>query len=122
MISVADYKVLRDAPFDLDEGGRKELTFDVPADQLAAQPLIVSYQARPLSLSLNGDDFVEVSVSIAFQKEIDRLRLRENTVHGLWEVFSENLTSDTLKEGVVFKSHHGRVRISDVIVWFQRKI
>jgi hypothetical protein len=92
----------------------------VPAAELAAQSLIVAYQARPLSLS-GAADFVELSVSIRFQKEIDRLKLREDTIHGLWEVFSHTLTSDILKEGVVFQSHHGRVRISDVVVWFQRK-
>ena len=67
-------------------------------------------------------NLVEFSVPIKFQQEIDRVTLRENTVHGLWEVFPHTLTSDVLKETLVFQSHHGRVRISDVVVWFQRKI
>jgi hypothetical protein len=118
--SLADYKVVRDDTFDLAEGERRELLFDIAPDELAAQPLIVAYKARPLSLA--GTDFVELSVALKFQQEIDRVTLRADTVHGLWEVFPHTLTSDTLKEILVFRSHHGRVRISDVVVWFQRRV
>ena len=114
----ADYKVIRDDHFDLDEGERRELVFDVPADELADQPLIVAWKSRPLSIESTGS--VEISVALKFQVEIDRITLREDTVHGLWEVFPHGLTSDLLKETLIFESHRGRVRISDVIVWFQR--
>jgi hypothetical protein len=43
----ADYKVVRDDHFDLDEGERRELVFDLPPDQPADQPLIVAWKSRP---------------------------------------------------------------------------
>jgi hypothetical protein len=60
MASAASFEVLQDGTFDLDEGERKELSVDVPADQLAARSLIVAYRARPLSVD-GDDDFVEIS-------------------------------------------------------------
>jgi hypothetical protein len=114
----ADYKVVRDDHFDLDEGERRELLFDLPPDQLADQPLIVAWKSRPLSIESTGD--VEISVALKFQAEIDRITLREDTVRGLWEVFPHGLTSDSLKETLIFESHRGRISISDVVVWFQR--
>ena len=116
----ADYKVVRDDAFDLDEGEARELLFDVSADVLAAQPLMVAYKARPLSIT-DETGSIELSVSIKFKEEIDRVVLRGDTVHGLWEVFPHTLTSALLEETLVFRCHHGRVRLSDVIVWFQRK-
>ena len=35
---------------------------------------------------------------------------------------AHELTSAILVETVIFAVHHGSVRISDVIVWFQRKV
>ena len=121
MNPIADYKVVRDGTFDLDEGEERELSFDVSPDVLAAEPLIVAYKVRPVSIEQDENDFVELSLSLAFHGEIDRVTLRENTVHGLWEVFPHTMTSAILEEALVFHCHHGRVRISDVIVWFQRK-
>jgi hypothetical protein len=67
MVSIADYKVLRDSTFDLDEGERKELVFDVPSAELATESLIVAYQARPLSVD-SDEDFVELSVALASRR------------------------------------------------------
>jgi hypothetical protein len=61
MASAASFEVQQDGTFDLDEGERKELSVDVPADQLAARSLIVACRARPLSGD-GDDDFVEISL------------------------------------------------------------
>lgn len=82
MNPTADYKVVRDGTFDLDEGEARELRFDVSPDVLAAQPLIVAYKVRPLSIE-NDSGSVELSLTLKFQQEIDRVTLREDTVHGL---------------------------------------
>lgn len=120
MPAVADYKVLRDATFDLEEGQEHQITFDLPG-ALADAKLILAYQARPFAFS-GLQTLATIDVGFQFQQHVDTVTIRGETVHGLWETFSRSAVNTDIPNTLVFKSTQGKVRISDVVLWFQRSI
>ncbi|WP_230971491.1 hypothetical protein [Nitrogeniibacter aestuarii] len=119
MTSMADYIVLRDSPFTLEPGESKELSCFLP-DDIANAKLIIAYKARALSSPPLGPG---TTLSIRpghMPGNIETIELNDGSVHGLWETFPVSLTSTLLKNIFVFTSEGGRMRISDVILWFQR--
>ena len=118
MATRADYKVLRDDPFDLTDGQERELAFDLP-DDLSDNMLIVAYKARPIT----GPPFQPVTtieVSLRSQQHVDTVTLRGDTVHGLWETFPRLAVNTDITNRLVFRVTVGSARISDVIIWFRR--
>lgn len=118
MVTYADYKVLRDDPFDLIAGQERELPFDLP-DDLSDNMLIAAYKARPTT----GPPFqpeTTIDVSLRFQQHVDTVTIRGNTVHGLWETFPRAAVNTDITNRLVFKVTVGSARISDVIIWFRR--
>jgi len=119
MTTMADYIVLRDQPFVLEPGASRELSCDLPGD-LAEVPLIIAYKAQALSSPPLGPGTTLTITPRHATGTIESIALTDGGVHGLWETFSANKASTVLKNIFVFTSETGRVRISDVILWFQR--
>lgn len=126
MATIADYSVLRDGAFDLESGEERELpSFFAPQDIVPGTNLakaILSYKARPLQQPPFAP-YVELDISLKYQAlDIEEVVLKGDTVHGLWEAFPADRLSTLVANVFVFRSNSGRVRISDVILWYQRDI
>ena len=126
MPTIADYSVLRDGSFDLDSGERKELApFFPPSDLVpgtAKAKALLYYKARPLPQAPFAAQ-VHLRIILKVQNlEIEDIRIKDDSVRGLWEAFSAAELSSTVGNVFVFKSDSGKVRISDVVLWYQRDI
>ena len=123
MARVADYFVVHVAPFDVGPGGESPaMVFTVHTDAVVdrsdAAP-VLGYQCRPLSdepaalrIDISGDSIEHVTVSV-------------NTVRAMWKTFDGNLLHPGLgaDNNVKFRNTGaGSIRISDVIVWYQRNV
>jgi hypothetical protein len=120
MPTVADYIVLRDNHFDLDHEQEREIAFDLP-DQLSNVKLVLAYQARPIA-SPPFQAVSKIDISLKFQQHIDTVTIRGDTIHGLWETFPRLAVNTDITNTLIFKSLSGTVRISDVVLWFQRNV
>jgi hypothetical protein len=126
MAIIADYAVLRDGTFDLDGGQIKELEPFFPPDDLAPgtgqSKAILCYKARPLPQSPFSPQ-VDLKITLKFQNlNIETVRIKDDTVRGLWEAFSAAELSTTVGNVFIFSSESGKVRISDVVLWYQRNV
>lgn len=120
MKTLADYTVLHDGVFDLEEGDTKEFVLNLPKD-LANNPLILAYQARAFAFSgLQTKATLNISLDIQ-NDSLDTVTLRGDSIHGLWETFRRNQLSDIVNNVIEFKAKKGKIRISDVVLWYQRK-
>lgn len=123
MARVADYFVIHREPFDVEPGGESgAMVFTVHSDAVVdradAAP-VLSYQCRPLSdepaalrIDISGDNIEHVIVSV-------------NTVRAMWKTFDGHLLHPGLgvDNNVKFRNTgEGSIRVSDVIVWYQRNI
>jgi hypothetical protein len=123
---VADYRVIRDGHFDLDENEEFSLpAFFMPEDfsdgAFESNPVLM-WKARPLSGSQPAH---EATIRVRLDPiggTMDTTTIRGNTVHGLWEVMDRSKFSKSVNNIFVFRSESGRVRISDVVLWYQRGI
>jgi hypothetical protein len=126
MATIADYMVLRDGTFDLESGESRELAPFFPPDDLvqgsSSANAILCYKARPLPQAPFTPQ-VDLKITLKFQAfEIETVQIQDDTVRGLWEVFPAAQLSSTVGNVFVFRSESGRVRISDVVLWYQRNI
>lgn len=126
MPTIADYAVLRDGTFDLESGEELELAPFFPPDDLvpgtAKAKAILCYKARPLPQAPFSPS-ADLKISLKFQLlNIESIKITGDTVRGLWEAFSADELSKTVGNVFIFKSESGRVRISDVVLWYQRNI
>ncbi len=124
--TLADYAVLRDGTFDLDNGEERELNPFFPPNDLVAgtgkAKAVLCYKARPL----HNPPFtpqVDLEISLKFQLlGIETVTIKGDHVRGLWEAFSAAELSSTVGNVFIFRAAAGRVRISDVILWYQRRV
>lgn len=126
MPTIADYSVLRDGSFDLESGHQRELDPWFPPSDLVpgtgTAKAILSYKARPLPQAPFSPQ-VDLKISLKFQGlSIETVTIKGDSVRGLWEAFPANKLSSTVGNVFIFRSQSGRVRISDVILWYQRNI
>lgn len=126
MPTIADYTVLSDGTFDLSSGQEKELAPFFPPDDLvpgtAKAKAILCYKARPLPQAPFSPQ-VDLKISLKFQNlNIETVTIKDDSVRGLWEAFSAAELSSTVGNIFIFKSQSGKVRISDVVLWYQRNI
>jgi len=123
MARVADFFVVRRETFDVEPGGESgAMVFTIHSDAVlnhADAAPVLSYQCRPLSddsavlrIDVSGDSIEHVTVSV-------------NTVRAMWKVFDGHLLHPGLgaDNNVKFRNTgEGSIRISDVIVWYQRNV
>jgi hypothetical protein len=126
MATIADYLVLRDGTFDLESGEHLELDPFFPPDDLVtgsgSANAILCYKARPLPQAPFTPQ-VDLKILLKFQNlEIETVTIQDDSVRGLWEVFPAGKLSSTVGNIFIFESESGRVRISDVVLWYQRNI
>lgn len=126
MPTVADYAVLHDGTFDLNSGEERELQPFFPPDGFVRgtnlAKAILAYKARPLQQPPFSPQ-AELRVSMKFQQvTVETVTIRNDTVRGLWEAFSAADFGETVGNIFIFRSLSGRVRISDVILWYQLRI
>ena len=121
MPKLATYKVLKDGTFSLDSGESKEISFSLPNDLASDANLILAYQARPLP-NPPFQQVVTISTRLEFQADIDSLTIRGDTIHGLWEAFPRSAVNTDISNTVIFEAENGKVRISDVILWYKRVV
>jgi hypothetical protein len=124
MPSVADYTVLRDGSFDLIETESFELPpWSAPSNFVAgtnkARPIIM-YKARPLPNS-PFSPFAKINVRDKFGAvSFDTVTLRGDTVHSLFEcIQGDDIESTIVNTFFEFRCLQGKVRISDVVLWYQ---
>lgn len=123
MARIADYFVVRRAPFDIgpgEESAAMKFTIhsDLAANRTDAAP-VLSYQCRPLSdqpatlrIDISGDNIEQVTVSV-------------NAVRAKWKTFDGDLLHPGLSadNNVKFRNTgSGSIRISDVMIWYQRNV
>jgi hypothetical protein len=83
---------------------------------------ILCYKARPLPQPPFSPQ-VDLKISLKFQLlQIETVTIKDDNVRGLWEAFSAAELSQTVGNVFIFASQAGRVRISDVVLWYQRSI
>ena len=124
MPSVTDYTVLKDGTFDLVQGASFELPpWSTPSNFVAgtnkARPMIM-YKARPLP-DPNFSPFAKINVRDKFgMVDFDTVTIRGDTVHTLYECIQGDDIDKTLTNTFFeFRCVQGRVRISDVVLWYQ---
>ena len=125
MPTMADYIVIRDAPFDLVTGEERQFgAIAIPADRVpgtASAKAILQYKVRPPT---SAPFAPSADIAVRFNGfEVETVKVTVDTVRGLWETFPATvLNADSPANFVSFRVEQGRIRISDVIVWFQRDI
>lgn len=128
MPTVADYKVLNDGSFTLEQGETRKLgSFDLPSNFVRgtnrAKP-ILAYRAKALG-SDDGALAPQARLRVSVQNGLHTLEtvfLEGNGLSGQWEAFSGNFLNDIILNDVTFSLELGRVWISDVILWYQVRI
>lgn len=125
MPTIADYIVIRDGPFELTAGNAWSTgNIAIPSDLVpgtATAKAILQYKVRPPA----SPPFApSAEIEVRFNgRSLETIRLRTDTVHGLWETFPATiLNADSAANFVEFRVESGFARISDVILWFQRDI
>lgn len=124
--TIVDYQVLRDGSFDLDTsagGSSSEITLDfhVPSDfafESGTRKPILAFKVRP-----REDSNFKVFLN---HREIASFNLDQSHTRGYWEAFS---ATTAFPNGSSFSNpvplriflSDGRIRLSDVIVWYQIK-
>jgi len=125
MAQIADYIVIRDGVFDLDVGESRNFgSIPIPDDLVpgtARAKAILQYKVRPpTNPPFSGSTDLTVIVN---GHTIETVRIRLDTVRGLWETFPATILNADLRTNFVqFQAAVGPARISDVILWFQRNI
>jgi hypothetical protein len=128
MPTVADYAVLRDSSVELSAGESFETSpFFRPRNFVAGTSrakAILAFKAVPLPRSTPTATFapsvdLRVSRLSAPVQDIYNLHLETETVHGLWETFAATGFGENVGTVFQFSVSRGRVRIADVILWYQ---
>ncbi|MEM9152663.1 MAG: hypothetical protein AAGB19_19695 [Cyanobacteria bacterium P01_F01_bin.3] len=133
MATLADYIVLSDASFEINASfpTTKDLNFDLNNDFITGTKLakpILAFIINPLTTDAN----VSITVSSGpvgsegfpqKQDTISTLRFSGELSHdqGLWEAFSGKLLTPNEPNTITFEVTAGRVRVRDVVLWYQRR-
>lgn len=123
MTSLTDYLVLYDGIFNLSTNEEKKIEFFMPEEFVEVNDQrkpIIAYKCRPLQqppFSPSVDLWISVN-----GHAIEHITIKDDLVRGLWEAFDGRHLSKLIINSLVFRSQSGKVRISDVILWFQRAV
>lgn len=122
MTTLADYFVVRDTPVTLRAGQHESFTFDVPADKVrsgGSKRPIVAFYADPSGDARNLSCVIQLNGRAVFSYPYTGGTGREH-----FEVVNhEDLIPDTLNSiRLSVQSGEGSVKISDIILWFQRNV
>lgn len=120
MPTVADYLILRDAPFTLATGGDidRQFDFSLDSDVRLNQSMILQFFVVS---SQNAS-------SLAFRSTVNGSGVRTIDVNGnFFCTVHEAFPGSVARQGqnqyaVSITSGTGRVEISDVVIWFQRDV
>ena len=125
MPTIADYLVIRDGSFELVAGETAfSQNFSIPSDLVPGTDkakAILAYKAWPPQVdpfASTADLMIRVNGN-----QIGTFAIELDTVRGLWETFPATiLNAGSAANFVEYRREAGRIRISDVILWFQRRI
>ena len=125
MPTIADYLVIRDGSFELLDGETAfSQSFTMPSDLVpgtARAKAILAYKAWPPQVdpfAATADLTIRVNGN-----QIGTFAIELDTVRGLWETFPATiLNAGSAANFVQYSCQAGRIRISDVILWFQRRL
>lgn len=130
MPQVLDYIVIRRQPFDIAHRGQSDaFGFQVEGDAISGSGTIpaLSFQARPPSSPVPGPS-PDLGGSVDLDIVVNGLptgviKIALDSVRGIWRTFSDpRLNVDSSANFVQFRSEKGIVRISDVVLWYQRDV
>jgi hypothetical protein len=130
MPRILDYIVIRRQPIDLGHLERSEFfRFHVDANAVTDSASIpaLSFQVRPRSSVVPGPS-PDLGAVVDLEIIVNGLptgviHITLDSVRGIWRTFSEpRLNSDSSANFVQFTSENGMVRISDVVLWYQRDV
>jgi hypothetical protein len=122
MPSLADYRVIRDGSFELSRDQEQTFTFFVDADAVSSggsRRPIITYFADPSS----GADRLRCEIEIN-----DQIVGTYTYSGGVGRGHSEVLRHDNLSPGIEnsiqfrVESGAGRIRFSDIVLWYQRNV
>lgn len=133
MASMTDYMILNDGSFELSDSPRgpgdvKRLDFDLPGNFTVG-----TFRAKPILAFLINPISDDVRVGGWVNPEGPNVQLLQSTqdiaLHwgggrhfdqALWEAISGAKFNKGGNNSVFFKAWDGRVRIRDVVLWYQR--
>ena len=119
--SLADYQVLSDGPFTLDEYEKKVLHWTIPSDFVrssGSRKPVLAFTILPL------EEDTDFNVKVNHRTVINMPNLSKSHTRGLWEAFNAHTA---FPEGVSYNNPapleitvtSGKARFTDVIVWYQ---
>lgn len=126
MPTVADYAVLADAPFTLESGAEHEVgPFFAPDGFVAGTNLakaILAYKAHPLAdPPFRAQAQLQITGNV-FQPGIETVTISGDFSRGLWEAFPATGFGQNIGTSFHFRSLSGRIRIADVVLWYQVRV
>ena len=122
-MSNGPYVLIEDGSFTLDAELNHQNSFEffVNSDLATGKykdRAILGYNARPLSDNAS----LQISVFGDSPTTIETINISENTVRALWEAFPAGKLNAGEDNSVTFVCTEGEIRISDVILWYQRDL
>ena len=125
MPTIADYMVITDPSFELFAGQSQHFgSLPMPHDLVpgtAKAKAILAYKAWP-STNTPFSPTADVTIRVNGHN-LGTFEIKLDTVRGLWETFPATiLNADSAANFIEFECEIGRIRISGVILWFQRQI
>jgi hypothetical protein len=127
MAEIADYQIITKGPFTLSDGSpQKDLPFDLPLNISTSAGGVLGFVVADVSAGLFG-----AATSVSFEIRANDLGLTSYTLKtgaicSLLEAFSGgggNLKIGSNKLAFkVTKSNLASLKISDVVLWFQRNV
>lgn len=127
MAEIADYQIITKGPFTLTESNpKKDLPFDLPVSISISAGGVLGFVVADVSAGLFGAaTSVEFEI-LANNISLTKYTLKTGTICGLLETFAG--AGGNLKIGPntitfkVTKSNLAGVKMSDVVLWFQRNV
>jgi len=119
--TIADYQVLKDAQFTLEEQDAYTMKFQVPSDfavESGARQPILAFKLLPLQ------DNTAFKVYVNDRQVITQANISQSHTRGWWESFSARTafphnapfpTDNTVEIRVT----NGKAQFSDVVIWYQ---
>lgn len=120
---IADYRIIQDVSFSVDINREESFEFGLPGGVRVEgnnQRPVMAFVYDPSS---NADNLrLEVSVNGELIESISNIN--SGIVRSHWEVFGGDILNTTDDNRVTFhvEGNEGNIRVSDVILWFQRDI
>jgi len=127
MAEIADYQIITKGPFTLAESNpKKDLPFDLPVNISTSAGGVLGFVVADVSGALFG-----AAASVTFQilannNKLTEYTLKTGTICSLLETFAGGggnlkIGSNTIRFEVT-KSNLAGLKISDVVLWFQRNV